>query len=270
MTMPDPRLHPLRDGVELAPIAHRQVSLPVASVHGAPREDARQVTQALMGERAAILEIRDGWAWVRLERDGYVGFIRSENLSEQTAAATHRVTVPHTFIYPGADIKSQPATILTLNAQLSVESADEKFAKLASGGYIFARHLSPVAEHAADFVATATMFLHAPYLWGGKSSLGLDCSGLVQLALEASGRDCPRDSDMQESALGASVMANDLDGLKRGDLVFWDGHVGIMADSANLLHANGHFMQVTIEPLRGAVERIATAYGAITSIKRLQ
>jgi cell wall-associated NlpC family hydrolase len=146
---------------------------------------------------------------------------------------------------------------------------DEKFGQLSDGRFVFRGHVKPVASSEPDFVAVAEMFRHVPYYWGGKSVHGLDCSGLVQLALEACGTSALRDSDMQEDTLGRVVMANDLDSLKRGDLVFWDGHVGIMTDSATLLHANGHHMMVVAESLKDAVERIALRYGQITSIKRL-
>jgi cell wall-associated NlpC family hydrolase len=265
----DPRLHALRDGVEMLDGAARQVASPIANVHRAPLADAMQLTQALMGERVTVFETRDGWAWVKLARDGYVGFIEVRYLTEALTDATHRVCVPQTYFYAGPSIKTQPVVTLTMNALVTIESMDEKFAKLADGRFIFARHLKPVAEVEPDFVEVAQRFLHVPYLWGGKSALGLDCSGLCQLALEAAGVPSPRDSDMQEAVVGERLMLNDLDGLRRGDLVFWDGHVGIMADDENLLHANGHFMQVTMEPLRGAVERIARAYGAVTGVRRL-
>ena len=265
----DPRLHALRDGQEIFSGADWQIASAIANVHRAPDAGSMQLTQALMGERVTVFEARTGWAWVKLARDGYVGFIDFGALTETTSTPTHRVSVPQTYFYTGPNIKSQPVATLTMNALVTVDAADEKFARLADGRCIFAKHLKPVDEVETDFVAVAQRFLHVPYLWGGKSALGLDCSGLCQLALEATGTACPRDSDMQENALGSALLVNDLDGLKRGDLVFWDGHVGIMADGENLLHANGHFMQVTLEPLRGAVERIGKAHGNVTSVKRL-
>ena len=263
----DPRLHALRDGMEIAGGAEGQVAAPIANVHRAANASSMQVTQALMGERVTVFETRDGWAWIKLARDGYVGFIEACCLADALSEPTHRVSVPQTYFYTGPSIKAQPVVTLTMNALVAVAVMDEKFARLADGRFIFAKHLKPVDVSEADFVAVAQQFLHVPYLWGGKSALGLDCSGLCQLALEATGTPCPRDSDMQE-ALGAPLLVNDLDGLRRGDLVFWDGHVGIMADGENLLHANGHFMQVTLEPLRGAVERIARAHGAVTGVRR--
>jgi cell wall-associated NlpC family hydrolase len=158
---------------------------------------------------------------------------------------------------------------LTLNASIQAVEGDEKFLRLVDGRFVFAEHAKPVGEYETDFVAVAERFLHVPYLWGGKSLLGLDCSGLVQLSLDATGQPCPRDSDMQEQQLGGNLPVDRLDDLRRGDFVFWNGHVGIMTDTEHLLHANGFHMQVIREPLRQAVDRIAKSYGQISSIKRL-
>lgn len=250
--------------------APAQVVAPIASLRKAPAGDAMQLTEALMGETVQVFERREGWAWVKLDGDGYVGYAAADALSEKIGEPTHRVAVPATHLYPAANIKSQPAEVVSLNARLTVAGEDGKFLRLADGRFVFAAHVKPWNEHEMDFIAVAGMFRHAPYCWGGKSARGLDCSGLVQLSLEACGMKAPRDSDMQERQLGEKLLVNDLDGLKRGDLVFWDGHVGIMTDGETLLHANGHRMMVVAEPLREAVERIARAYGQITSIKRLQ
>jgi len=217
-----------------------------------------------------VFERREGWAWVQLESDGYVGYAAQDDLIAIGRAATHRVAVPSTFMFPAPDIKSQPTVTLTMNARVAVTGQNERFAHLANGRFVVASHLAPLSESAPDFVAVAEAYHHAPYLWGGKSVFGLDCSGLVQLSLQASGIVCPRDTDMQEASLGHPLPKDDLGSLRRGDLVFWDGHVGIMSDEHMLLHANGHFMQVTLEPLRTAVERIVKRHGKITSIKRLE
>lgn len=247
----------------------RVIAAPVLSLHREPRFDARIDTQGLLGERVRVFETREGWAWLQLEKDGYVGYAALDDLAAPASPPTHRVAVPSTFMFPAPDIKAQPVVTVTLNAEVAVLREDERFAHLANGRFIIARHLKPLGEFEADFVAVAEAFRHVPYLWGGKSVLGLDCSGLVQLSLQAAGRISPRDSDMQENGLGHALPLGDFAGLKRGDLIFWDGHVGIMADARQLLHANGHFMQVTLEPLADAVERIAKRYGKMTAIKRL-
>jgi cell wall-associated NlpC family hydrolase len=277
----DPRLHAIRPDLadarlgEAAGSTHlvegelREVAAPLLALHREPRFDARLDTQALMGEHVRVFDVREGWAWLQLESDGYVGYAAQDDLIAVERAATHRVAVPSTFMFPGPDIKSQPTVTLTMNARIAVIGRDERFAHLANGRFVVASHLKPLGENAADFVAVAESYRHVPYLWGGKSVLGLDCSGLVQLSLQAAGIASPRDTDMQEERLGRPLPKDDLKSLKRGDLVFWDDHVGIMSDARMLLHANGHFMQVTLEPLLTAVERIAKRHGKITSIKRL-
>lgn len=265
----DARLGAAAGAARLTAGEARVVAAPVLSLHREPRFDARIDTQALLGERVRVFETHEGWAWLQLEKDGYVGYAALDDLAAPAGPSTHRVVVPSTFMFPAPDIKAQPVVTVTMNAEVAVLREDERFAHLANGRFIIARHLKPLGDFEADFVAVAEAFRHVPYLWGGKSVLGLDCSGLVQLSLQAAGRSAPRDSDMQENGLGEALPVDEFDGLRRGDLVFWDGHVGIMADGRQLLHANGHFMQVTLEPLADAVERIAKRYGKITAIKRL-
>jgi cell wall-associated NlpC family hydrolase len=277
----DPRLNAVRGDiadVRLAAVARgarlvegevREVVVPLLSVYREPRFDARLDTQGLMGERARVFDVQEGWAWLQLENDGYVGYAAWDDLALPQAANTHRIAVPSTFMFPAPDIKSQPVVTVTMNARVAVIGGDDRFAHLADGLFVTARHLKPVDESEPDFVSVAEAYLRVPYLWGGKSALGIDCSGLVQLSLEAAGQASPRDSDMQEAQLGRALPKDDLAGLRRGDLVFWEDHVGIMADARMLLHANGHFMQVTHEPLLTAVERIAKRHGRVTAIKRL-
>jgi cell wall-associated NlpC family hydrolase len=227
-----------------------------------------QLTQALFGETVKLFQEEEGWAWVQLAKDGYVGYVNGNALSPHVAAPTHRVAVPSTFMYPDANLKTLPAIHFTLNSQVAVTAENGAYSQLSNGRFVFTAHLKPVDEVEPDFVAVAEMFRHVPYYWGGKSVHGLDCSGLVQLSVEACGMKALRDSDMQEATLGERLMVNDLDGLKRGDLVFWNGHVGIMTDEKTLLHANGHHMMVVAEPLKDAVDRIAARYGQLTSIRR--
>jgi len=246
-----------------------QCRIPLASLRKAPRFDAPQLTEVLMGERLHVFADEEGWSFVQLARDNYVGYVASEALGAPVVAATHRVVVPSTFIYPAPSIKTQPAEWLPMLAEVTVAAEEGKFAKTADGRFIWLAHLAPVAKVAGDYVAIAESFLEVSYYWGGKTQRGLDCSGLVQVALQAAGIAAPRDSDMQEQQLGRNLMVNDLDGLARGDLVFWDGHVGIMTGPATLLHANGHHMQVVKEPLREAETRIKATGSEITHIKRL-
>ena len=279
----DPRLVParpdladerLRGQVEaerFVPGTPARVAAPSAPLRRRPAPDAGYDTEALMGEAVRVFDEEEGFAWVQLERDGYVGYMPSEALGPADPAPTHRVAAVRTFLYPGPSLKLPNAGHLSIGAAVTVTGREGDYARLPSGLWVFAGHLTEMDSAEPDFVAVAERFLHAPYLWGGKTGLGLDCSGLVQVSLQAAGRAAPRDSDMQERALGTAVETrDDLAGLRRGDLVFWKGHVGIMADAATLLHANGHHMRVTLEPLAGVRDRIrANGYGGITAVKRL-
>ncbi len=247
----------------------RQICIPLAIVHTQPATDAVQVTQALLGETVSVFDLKNGWAWIQLADDGYVGYVQHEALSDAVLAPTHRVCVASTFLYPKTNLKSQPALPLSMNCKVCVVGEDEAYSRLATGGFVYSAHLSPLDAAQQDWVAVAELFLNTPYLWGGKGFHGMDCSGLVQVSMQSCGVAAPRDADMQEQALGNRLLVNDLDGLRRGDLVFWDGHVGIMADEALLVHANGHHMMVVREPLRDAIQRIAETGKPVTSIKRL-
>jgi hypothetical protein len=249
----------------------RQLVHSASPLRGAPDARASWVTEALYGELATVYEERDGWAWVQLEQDGYVGYLRTSALTVQVKPATHRVAVLGTTLYPSADVKSCPWMQLSMNAMLAVAEIGSAFARLQDGSFVPACHIVRCDRFAPDFVGVAERFAGVPYLWGGKSRLGLDCSGLLQVALQASGITCPRDSDMQLAELGENVPVRaDLDGLMRGDLVFWKGHVGMMVDGFLLLHANAHHMAVVTEPLSTAADRIARAGARIAGIRRLE
>ena len=243
-----------------------RVSVPVAPILRSPQADAVQTTQALLGEDCHVFDTADGFSWVQLETDGYVGYVEQRFLNDDRATLTHRVSVASTLAYPNPDLRSRPAVQLPFNAKVSVAEISGAFSQLSTGAFVFTIHLAPLETIAPDFVAVAEMFMHTPYLWGGKSIHGIDCSGLVQISLQACGIKAPRDSDMQEKDLGRLV--NDQD-YRRGDLVFWPGHVGIMFDSKNILHANGHAMSTVIEPLSHAVQRSELTGKPVSSIKRL-
>jgi cell wall-associated NlpC family hydrolase len=246
-----------------------QLKVPITTLHRAPAHDAPQETQALLGETCTVFDVAEGWAWVQLTHDNYVGYLRHEFLNAHVHAATHKINVPSTLLYPTASIKTQPVKFIPMNAEISVTAVSGSFFELATGGFIFADHAAPLTQTKSDFVAAAEQFLNTPYLWGGKSFHGIDCSGLVQTALHACGKFCPRDADMQEDQLGSPLLINNRDGLKRGDLIFWVGHVGIMRDKETLLHASGHQMQVVSEPLNVADERTKAKGKDITSTRRL-
>lgn len=243
---------------------------PQAPLRRAPRPDAALETEALKGERVAVYEInQEGWAWGQLEADGYVGYLPANALAPAGAAPTHKVTALRTLAFPGPSVKLPPVEGLPLGARVTIVRVEDRLAVTPSGSYLPARHLVPVDNNEFDFVTVAERFLGTPYLWGGKTALGLDCSGLVQVALTACGISCPRDSDMQERTLGTAVQQGYAN-LQRGDLMFWKGHVAIVRDRASLLHANAFHMAVAIEPIAEAITRIRAAGTEVAAVRRLQ
>lgn len=241
-----------------------QVSAGVVAVRRAPAPDAEMVTQALHGETLRVFVEQDEFALVQLDRDRYVGWALVEALSAPPVVATHSVVALRTYAYSEPNLKSAPTMLISLGARVSAEGEAEKgFLSCARAGWVHAAHLQTAEAPLPDDPAgVAEGFLGAPYLWGGRESLGLDCTGLTVAAFGACGAVLPRDSDMQFAWSGAPI--DDWqrpDALRRSDLVFWEGHVGIMLDAERFLHANAHHMAVAVEPLAGAVERIARLYG---------
>jgi cell wall-associated NlpC family hydrolase len=248
----------------------RQVAAPSLPLRREPRGDATLDTEALHGETVTVYDEREGWAWVQLDHDNYVGYMPTQGLVPVMAAPTHRVSALRTFVFPEPDSKTPPLSLLSLNARLSVTDETARFLRLESGGFVYARHARPIGDVAPDFVGVAEAFLGTPYLWGGRTSVGLDCSGLVQLAAAAAGHTVPRDADMQAAEAGERVEWMEGDALARGDLVFWNGHVGIMTSPEHFLHANAHHMAVEIEPLTEARGRIKAALGyEVSCVRRL-
>jgi cell wall-associated NlpC family hydrolase len=244
-----------------------QVIRPVAPLRAAPDPAAEQIDQLLFGEMFDLADVTNGHAWGQARRDGYVGFVEAGALSNVVHAPTHWIGVLRTFAFATPAIRAPASGPLSLNALVCATKEQDRFAYAVGLGWIAAAHLRPIGTFLADPVAVAERFVGTPYLWGGRDSLGLDCSGLVQQALYACGDACPRDTD-QQTAVGVSAPSN---APARGDLVFWRGHVGMMIDEARLVHANAHHMAVAIEPLEQAVERIrAAGAGDPTAFRRLQ
>jgi cell wall-associated NlpC family hydrolase len=242
-----------------------------AGILKAPEADAEQVDELLFGEAFTVLEARDGFAFGQSLRDGYTGWVEADALGDPGPPPTHRVSALATLAFNEPAIKTAVVHRLLLNSLVLVEALEGRFAKLHGSGWVVEHHLAPIGRFEDDPAAVAERFLGVPYLWGGGSADGLDCSGLVQQALYACGRACPRNSGMQAEALGAPLsIGEDLSALARGDLVFWPGHVGIMLDDTRLLHANATAMCVSTEDLADAVRRIeAAGSGAPSAFRRL-
>ena len=273
----DPRITPWRDGVaarSLEGVIEAEVYLDpkamscvaaATAIRSAPDANAEQMDQLLFGEPFEALEEDGAFRFGQAGRDGYMGFVEAEALAPPPGAPTHRVAAIRTYAFAEPSIKSRAIGPYSLNALVRVEAVEGRLAKVAGAGWVTAEHLAGIGEFEDDFVAVAERFLGAPYLWGGRESLGVDCSGLVQQALFACGVACPRDTDQQQ-AMGREIGPDDFG---RGDLVFWKGHVAIGYGEGRILHANGYHMATVIEPLAGAIERIAAAgVGQPTAFRR--
>jgi cell wall-associated NlpC family hydrolase len=274
----DWRVTPLRDGIassSLEGLVRAEVYLdpktmscavPAAGIHRAPDAGSEQMDQLLFGEAFEVIEEEGGFFWGQARRDGYVGFVAAAALAPPAPAPTHRVAAIRTYAFAEPSIKTRALGPYSLNALVAVEAQEGRLCRAAGAGWITAEHLAPIGVFETDVAAVAERFLGAPYLWGGRESLGLDCSGLVQQALFACGLPCPRDTD-QQASLGHAIGRKDF---SRGDLVFWKGHVAIGLDETRIVHANGHHMMVAIEPLETAMARIeAAGVGAPTAYRRI-
>ncbi|VIO67646.1 C40 family peptidase [Bradyrhizobium ivorense] len=280
--MHDPRLTPARDDLAAKYLEGKvraarfvegqdyEVGEAIAPLRRAPASDAEQMTQALKGERVTIYDRNgEGWAWGQLGDDGYVGWIPDAALTRPGAAPTHKVTALRTLAFPGPSIKLPPVEALALGTKLTVIREDGAFAVTRECWHLPRQHVAPLEVMAKDFVSVAEQFVGTPYLWGGKSSLGIDCSGLVQVALTAAGTGCPRDSDMQQDGLGRALTEAEARHLQRGDLIFWKGHVAIVRDATTIVHANAHHMATVVENTQAAIARIKAAGSEVVAIKRL-
>ena len=244
----------------------RQVRAGAAPLRRAPRDDAALDTELLFGEAFTVYDEDDGWAWGQSRHDGYVGYTPAAALAGDLVAPTHRVTALRSFVQPAPELKVPPDHWLSMNALVAVAEAQPRYCRLATGGWVPTAHLAPLGTIEPNPLAVARRFLGAPYLWGGRTSLGLDCSGLVQLAVEAAGTRCPRDSDVQATTLGRAIDTADPGGFARGDLLFLPDHVGFIEDGGLLLHANAYDMAVSLQPLQ---EVLARDGHGITVVRRL-
>ncbi|MBI0026014.1 C40 family peptidase [Bartonella sp. M0187] len=279
----DPRLHAyrpdladeaLRGQVEASRFVRgslKRIVAPVAALYKIPDTLSERQSECLFGEDVKVFEEKNGFCWVQAQQDGYVGYIEQSKIGSIGNHPTHRVNVPRTFQYRDADLRSPMISPLSMGSRISVvgeaETRDTHYARLDNGSFVVFNHITPVSTVEDDYVTIAESFIHTPYLWGGKSGLGIDCSGLVQLALMMTGRTVLRDTDMQQATIGKDIAPEN--GLQRGDLVFWKGHVAIMVDSGTLIHANGASMDVRKENLDHAIDRIAKNHSVPTGYRRL-
>lgn len=242
------------------------------SVREKPDASARQSTELLFNERFIVYERKGGWAWGQNQTDGYVGYVKEEGLGPDTDAPySNEIQALRSYVFPEPDLKSTPLDMLHLSTRVRVTGESGKYSRIdygSEGGWIYTPHLCALNEIEPDYLSTAELFMGAPYGWGGRSSFGLDCSALVQLALARAGITAPRDSDMQEAAVG-EVVEGGLDAAQPGDLLFTAGHVMFLAEPGILLHANGHHMAVAYEALTDFMDRTRDMDIPIRTIRRL-
>lgn len=246
------------------------VCVPLVQVRSKPDLSCGTDTELLLGETVRVFDVNSGWAWVKADFDGYVGYVPDYAVLPVQRSLTHIVTAPRTFVYSGPDLKFPTVQALSMGSRIAViderDTRGTHYFLLEGGEAIVASHCAAVGEpHSGDYVSVAARFLETPYLWGGRSGFGIDCSGLIQLSMMMSGRTAPRDTDMQAKDLGTDITRDEL---QRGDLVFWKGHVALMENEKTLLHANGHTMSVAREGLDDAISRIGWLYDQPTGYRR--
>ncbi|MCC3862066.1 C40 family peptidase [Pseudemcibacter aquimaris] len=246
-----------------------QVAIGVAPLYPEAGYSKPMVSQLLFGEYFNVFEINDGWAWGQSIKDGYVGYCPVGNLTPDLHAATHHVSALSTHIYPEPNLKSMPVDKIHMMSDVAVidEKQQNGFVPLADGNWIYATHIAK--DYGKDAVSEALKFLYTPYLWGGRTNAGIDCSGLVQIAFASIGISVPRDADLQEAGFGNALKEDEVP--EYGDLAFFPGHVGIMLDDMHLLHANAHHMRVSIDPLKEVIDIVSfqTDKPPLSCIKRV-
>ena len=245
-----------------------EVHRAAAPLRTQPGADAALDTELLRGERIRIHEFHQGWGWGQAETDGYEGYVPKDALQKAAARPTCRVKTLATRLYRRPEAVAGSETVAWFGSRIALGDARaEGFLETADGLWVPTDHVAPLETPEADYIAAARRFEGVPYLFGGRTPAGLDCSALVQLVLQAAGMACPRNTGPQRETLGRPVAGNAAP--RRGDLAFWKGHVGLFVDPATLLHANAHHMAVALEPFAEAVRRIGAAGLPLLGIHRL-
>ena len=277
----DPRLHAFREDLASKELIGK-VSAPRytqpkqyicvvnrASVMRAPDAKGPMDSELLYGETFSVLETKDGWCWGQTAHDGYVGYVAADRLvgAKNLEPPTHRVHLPMTLVFPEPSIKAPPRFRVPMNAPIRGKEQRDRFVE-TEDGFLISDHLVPFDRPVReDYVSVAGLYMFVPYLWGGRTHEGLDCSGLIQTALKACLIPCPRDSDMQERDLGMTI--DPRAPRQRGDFVFWKGHVGIMISNDRIIHANATAMFTSIDMISELEERLQGTEGPVTAVKRL-
>ena len=275
----DPRSHVFRSDLADIALADRVAAAHYAQpvtlhcvadqtpMRARPSQSATAVSELLYGEAFAAFELSGGWAWGQSLHDGYVGYVAETALCKTKIAPTHRICAASALLFSAADIKSPLVMVLPMNTQLAVTGQSGNFQAIGDAGFVHSRHVAALDDHLSDPVGIAHEFLGTPYLWGGRTRRGIDCSGLVQTVLMACGSTCPRDTDQQRKALGIDTDPADI---RRGDIIFFPGHVGIMASATDLLHANAFWMNTVIEPLADVIGRLGPDHAEpVLAVRRL-
>lgn len=242
-----------------------RIAAPLADLLAAPAGPRDR--QVLYGERVTVIERYQGFGFVMAQKDGYCGWVAEPALGPDMAP-THRISAPAGHLYRAPGLKSPEVCALSFGARLTIAAEHDRFAETHDGFFVPRAHIAPADETEADAVRVAELFLGTPYLWGGNSRAGIDCSGLVQAALLACGIPCPGDSDQQCMALGRLIPSHGP--FQRGDLLFWPGHVAMAVDGQRLIHANGFRAATTHEGIETCIVRIeAQGEGPLLCVKRL-
>lgn len=276
----DPREHPFRadlaasylegkvDAPRFVDGEMHKVAVGVLPLHREPDAGSGRDSELLFGERFMVYDHACDWVWGQNQTDGYVGYALAEALSPDDGAPTHEIVVPRTHAFEKPDLKTRPVALLHMTSRVEVDDEAGDYCRVDAGGWVPRRHLARIGQADTDIVETARRFMHTPYLWGGRSSLGMDCSALVQFALIRAGRSAPRDSDQQERSIGA-VVDGGVEAAVPGDLLYLKGHVVMLAEPNSVIHANAHHMAVAKEPLGGFLERMTGLGLAVTTVRRV-